>query len=465
MDRLSALDAEFLHLEDGVSHMHIAGMSIFDGTPPTEGELGALLAAKLDRIPRYRQVVRPVPLELGRPVWADDPAFDLSYHVRATALVEPTEEALCRLMGRLMSQELDRARPLWEVWVVHALPEGRWALISKVHHCMVDGVAGVGLLEALLDGEPDPSLPQPSFWEPGTQPNGAGLVVDAWAGLARDVVDRIGSLPNLTRHPCQTVRRGLADAAGFGRLARQTGLTPRSSVEGVIGSQRSWAHSSVAMSDVKQIRDAFGGTVNDVVLTAVAGGFRDLLLSRGEDVGAAQLRTLVPVSVRHDDAQALDNHVSGILYDLPVDVGDPAVRLHVVRVAMSHLKTSHMAEAGDVVASAADLLPPIVVGTVSRLLMRISRVHPQRSLDTVTTNVPGPQFPLYCLGRRMLEHRPFVPITHGIRAATAILSYDGTLSFGVTGDRASVPDVAVVAAGISATIDELTLRSTCCAAP
>jgi len=460
MDRLSSLDAEFLDLEDGVSHMHIAGMSVFDGAPPTEAEVRELLATALDRIPRYRQRVHLVPLGLGRPVWVDDPTFELGYHVRATALAEPTDRALCDLMGRLMAQELDRTRPLWEVWIVRGLPDDRWALVSKVHHCMVDGVAGVGLLEALLDTEPDTPRRPVTPWDPRPAPSGAQLVLDAWSGLAHDAVGRIGTIPGLLRNPCRAVRDGVDAATGLARLARQIVPTPATSIDGTIGSQRSWAHASSSLAEVKQIRSAFGGTVNDVVLTAVAGGYRDLLIANGDDVDAAALRTLIPVSVRLADDPALDNHVSGILYELPIRVADPVERLHVVRTATAHLKASHMAEAGEAIVSAADLLPPLLVGATSRALMRISRDHPQRSLDTVTTNVPGPQFPLYCLGRRMLEHRPFVPITHGFRTATAILSYDGTLSFGVTGDLRSEDDVAVIAAGITATIDELALRST-----
>jgi diacylglycerol O-acyltransferase len=464
MDRLSALDAEFLDLEDGVSHMHIAGMSVFEGSPPTEAEVGGLLAAALDRIPRYRQRVHPVPLGLGRPVWVDDPTFDLAYHVRATALAEPTDQALCHLMGRLMAQELDRTRPLWEVWVVHGLPDDRWALVSKVHHCMVDGVAGVGLLEVLLDTEPEAPRPLVAPWDPRPAPGGAALVLDAWGGLALDAGRRVGKIPGLLRHPCRAVRDGRDAAAGLARLASGIVPTPTTSIDGTIGAQRSWAHATSSLAEVKQIRRALGGTVNDVVLTAIAGGYRDLLIARGDDLDAQALRTLIPVSVRRPGDAAFDNHVSAILYELPIQVADPAVRLHVVRTAMTHLKESHMAEAGEAVTSAADLLPPLLVSAASRALMRISRDHPQRSLDTVTTNVPGPQFPLYCLGRRMLEHRPFVPITHGIRTATAILSYDGTLSFGVTGDRRAEADVATIAAGITATIDELALRSTFAAA-
>jgi WS/DGAT/MGAT family acyltransferase len=458
MERLSALDTEFLHLEDGISHMHIAGMSVFEGDPPTEEELCDLLESKLHLIPRYRQRVRSVPFELGRPVWVDDPHFNLAFHVRSTALVEPADDAaLCRLMGRLMSQELDRKRPLWEVWIVHGLPDERWALVTKVHHCMVDGIAGVGLLEALLDTESDVAPAEPKPWEPTPEPSNPALVLDAWAGALGDVGSWIGHLPAEVRDPLATVRSFGAMAQGLVRFGRGLAFSEPLSVDGTIGPYRTWAHSSVTLDDVRRIRKGLGGTVNDVVLAAATNGYRELLISRGDDVRSAVLRTLVPVSVRSDGADG--NHVSAIVYDLPISIEDPVVRLHAVRTQMSDLKASHMPEAGDVITSFANLLPPMVVGNATRLLMRYSQERPQRSIDTVTTNVPGPQFPLYCVGRRMVEHRPFVPITHGVRIGTAILSYDGLLSFGVTGDYDTAPDVDVVARGIVTGIEELLARS------
>jgi WS/DGAT/MGAT family acyltransferase len=457
MDRLTALDTEFLHLEDGIAHMHIAGMSVFDGSPPSEDEISRLMLSKLHHIPRYRQRVQPVPLELGRPVWVDDAHFDITYHVRATALVSPDDTALCGLMGRLMSQELDRNRPLWEAWIVHGLPDGRWALISKVHHCMVDGIAGVGLLEALLDVEPDPAPAEPAEWQPGDPPSPAALVLDAWRGLFGDLGHRAGRIPHDLRHPMETTRSLAATAEGLVRFGRELVYTPPVSIDGSIGPHRVWAHANASLDDVKLIGKAFGGTVNDVLLSAVTNGYRELLLARGDDVGRTVLRTLVPVSVRAADDGG--NRVSAILVDLPVGIGDPVVRLEAVRRRMVDRKASHMPESGESVSSFADLAPPMVVGNATRLLTRISRDHPQRALNTVTTNVPGPQFPLYCLGRRMLEHRPYVPLSHGVRVGTAMLSYDGTISFGVTGDRDGAPDVAVVAAGIVGAVEDMLDRA------
>ncbi len=457
MDRLSTLDAEFLHLEDGISHMHIAGVSVFEGPPPSEPDVRHLIASKLHLIPRYRQRVRFVPLELGRPIWVDDPHFNLGYHVRHTALPAPGSDAdLCLLMARLMSQPLDRNRPLWEAWVVENLPGGRWALISKVHHCMVDGISGVELLTVLLDPERERTLPTPPAWEPAPEPGWPAMVVDAWSGLAGDLGHLVGGLTRAVRDPVETLRGGEHVIEGLLSMGRNLTNTRPLSIEGSIGPHRTWAHSSSSLDDVRTIRKAFGGTINDVVLSAVTAGYRTLLLARGEDVVHARVRTLVPVSVRADDARgATDNRVSAILFELPVHLDDPIERLAAVENRMPELKHSGMPEAGVLVTSIGDLAPPLVVGAVTRVGVRVMHQLPQRSINTVTTNVPGPQFPLYCLGREMVEYRPYVPISHGVRVGTAILSYNGRLFYGVTGDFDTAPDVDVLATAIADGITEL----------
>jgi diacylglycerol O-acyltransferase len=457
MDRMHTLDAEFLHLEDGVGHLHIAGIAVFEGAAPSEQELCDLIESKLHLIPRYRQRVRTVPLELGRPVWVDDPHFHLRYHVRHTALPAPGDDAtLCRLMGRLMSQPLDPDRPLWETWLVEGLADDQWAIIFKVHHCMVDGISGVGLLTALLDIDPNASIAAPQRWTPEPEPTGASMVLGAWAGLVEDLVDRAQEIPGAVRHLDRTARAVVSTLEGFIGFGRNLRTTPPLSIEGSIGPHRSWAHSSVDLGDVKKIGATFGGTVNDVVLAAVTQGYRDLLVAHGEDPAEAVIRTLVPVSVRHGDGEGVpDNRVSALLLELPVDVADPVEQLTAVRERMSNLKASHMAEAGEWLTSTADLAPPIVIGQLSRLAVRAAGRLPQHSVNTVTTNVPGPQFPLFCLGRQMVGYRPFVPIFHGIRVATAILSYDGRIEFGVTGDYDTMPDVALLADGAVAAIENL----------
>ena len=457
VERLSALDAEFLHLEDGIVHMHIAGACVFADPPPSMQQIEALVASKLHLIPRYRQRVRPVPLELGRPVWVDDPQFDLAYHLRHTALPPPGDDgAFCRLMGRLMSHPLDRERPLWEIWLVEGLEGGRWALVFKIHHCMVDGIAGVDLLKVMLDLSPDAPTAEAEPWEPRSEPPGALKVLDAWRGLASNALAALGTIPGSVAHPATSVRSTFSTVEGAFRFLRELAPTHPVSIEGHIGPNRVWANSAASLADVKAIGATFGCTVNDVVMAAVTGGYRALLTERGDDPDQAVVRSLVPVSTRHDDGHGIpDNRVSALLLDLPVQVADPIERLEAVRREMGKLKSSHTSEAGEAVVSIGNLAPPMVVGPFSRFAIRAMHRFGQRSLNTVTTNVPGPQFPLYCLGHQMLDYLPFVPISHGLRVGTAILSYNGNIFFGITGDYRTMPDVGVLAAATASGIEEL----------
>ena len=461
MERLNALDAEFLHLEDGFVHMHIAGACIFDDPPPSMDDVEALVASKLHRIPRYRQRVRTVPFELGRPVWVDDTQFELRYHLRHVTLPAPGDDAaFCRLFGRIMSQPLDRDRPLWEVWLVEGLAGGHWAMVFKVHHCMVDGIAGVDLLTIMLDLKPEFTVGAPEPWEPRAEPPGVVKVLDAWAGLASSVLTTLRGLPGAVMDPVAAARATVGDLEGAARFVRRLAPTRPLTIEGAIGPHRSWAFASASLRDVKTIRSAFGGTVNDVVLAAVTAGYRELLLQRGDDPEHAVVRSLVPVSTRHEGEHGMgENRLSALLCELPVHLSDPVERLEALHQQMTRLKTSHMSEAAEVATSIGNLVPPMLAGPLSRLAIRSMHRFGQQSLNTVTTNVPGPQFPLYCLGHEMREYRPFVPISHGLRVGTAILSYNGSLCFGVTGDYDTVPDVGVLAAAVPTDIEELRRRA------
>lgn len=461
MERLSVLDAEFLHLEDERQPMHIAGLCIFEGPAPTQDEVRRLFLAKLAWIPRYRRRIRFLPLELGRPVWVDDPHFDLDYHVRRTALPAPGGDTeLCALMSRLMAQRLDRSRPLWEVWIVEGLEGGRWALVSKVHHAMVDGVAGVDLTAVLLDPRQDCPLPEPVPWSPAPEPSAIAKVLDAWRGLGHDARRIAGNAIAMARNPAAGLRDLRTSGAGLATFVGRLLNLRTGALQGNVGTHRSYARASVSLADVQTIRKALGGTVNDVVLAVLAAGYRALVEARTGHGETAPLRSLVPVSTRaHDERGQLDNRVSALLCDLPVNIADPVQRLHAVRAETERMKTSHMAEAGAQVVDLGSLAPPFVVGPITHLAMRIMHHVPQRVFATVTTNIPGPQIPLYCLGRRMLEWYPYVPIGQGLRVGTAILSYAGQLAFGITSDYDTVQDAGVLARGIVQGVAELLARA------
>ena len=447
-DRLSPLDALFLYTEDGTTHMHIGSCAIFEGPAPALAEISWLIESKLPLIARYRQTIRFVPAGLGHPVWVDDTAFDLGYHVRHSALPTPggTRE-LENLMGRLMSQELNRDRPLWEAWLIEGLTDDRWALISKVHHCMVDGVAGTDLMTVLLDVDRS-SMPQtPPSWRPAPAPSGARLAVEAVVQFASASSHHVANAWTAVLNPRRSLDRAATLFTGFRAFAEHM-LVPAKgvSVQGTIGPDRRWAAARGRLDDIASIRKAFGGSVNDVVLTAIAGAFRALLLDRGEPVAAdAVLHSLVPVSVRDSADHSANNQVSLIIAQLPIGIADPVERLAVVRDQMKMLKTSHEVDSAHAVVTAAELVPPAALAVAARTIMSALHTLPQRVINTVTTNVPGPQFPLYALGREMLEYLPYVPVSEGVRIGVAIMSYNGGVAFGVTGDYDTAPDVDAMA--------------------
>lgn len=460
MDRMSPLDAMFLHIEDGNTHMHIASCAIFEGPAPAYSDLVELFAGKLQFVPRYRQKVRFVPGGVGRPVWVDDPHFRLDYHVRHTALPSGTDEELRRLMGRLMSQQLDRNRPLWETWMVEGLAGGRWALVSKVHHCMVDGISGTDLMAVVLDSSREGSPRAVTEWKPAPEPSDTDLVRDAIA----ETMSSPNELARWGRSILRSPRRVAGDVNEVVRGALSLGdrLRPNVplSIEGTIGPHRSWAWARSSLDEVKAIRAAHGGTVNDVVLTAITKGFRELLLKHGDPIDGVVVRTLVPVSVRSSGDHTYNNQVSAMIAELPVGIDDPVERLHSIHAQMAGLKDSHQAVAGNVLVNLAGFAPPVLLAVGLRTAVGVMRRMPQRSVNTVTTNVPGPQIPLYACGREMLEYFPFVPVASGLRTGVAILSYNRKIGFGVTGDWDSVPDVGVLAEGIEEGMRELLAVST-----
>ena len=451
MEWMSPMDASFLHIEGPDNPMHIGGVSIFAGPAPPFDQLEAMVAGKLDAVPRYRQKVRSVPLGLGRPVWIEDPHFSLAYHLRHSALPAPgSEDVLRRTAARIFAQALDREKPLWEIWMIEGLSDNRWVLLSKVHHCMVDGVSATDLMTVMFDDAPTPAPARP--WTPVPEPSSAELVLRTVARQASTPAEQLRVLRATVRRPRATLgqvrdlARGMTSAAGL--------LAPmgRSSLTGPVGPHRTWSVARVALSDVKAVRAELGGTVNDVVLTLVSGGLRDLLQSRGEDIEGRSVRALVPVSVRRPGERGVyNNRVSAMIAELPVAIADPQARLQKVRAQMDGLKQSKQAVAGDVLASLSGFAPPMLLALGGRLAAR----SPSLGVQTGVTNVPGPQQPLQTLGHRLLESFPFVPLIGQVRISIAIFSYNGGLYFGVTGDFDSSNDIDVLTAGVQRAMAQL----------
>lgn len=456
MERLTPLSAAFLQAEDEdpTTTMAIASAAVFEGPPPTQDELVAHIAGRIPQVPQYRQRVRRVPLDLGPPVWQDDPSTDLSWHVRRTALPAPGGTAeLHRLIARIMSARMDRTRPLWEYWVVEGLAEGRWALVQKVHHCVVDGVSGTALYEVLFDPTPDPRPPVEDTWQPEDPASTLGLTARAVRDLAWRPVKGVGAAAaSLARSPQSMAGRVVETMRGTASLAGSIMPVASSSLTGPTGRQRRYTSAVVPLPHVRAIRRAHDVTINDVALAAITGGFRALLLSRGEALDPHAVRTLVPVSVRAPGEEGIpDNRVSLMLPFLPVDEADPVVRLREVRERIAEASEAGEAAAGGTLTEVSVYEPYLPLALGVRLAFRV----PQRQLVTVTTNVPGPRTPVFALGRRCVRILPYVPIADRLRIGVAIFSYCDELAFGITGDFDTMPDLAVFREGIVAAVEEL----------
>ena len=452
MERMSTLDAGFFFVEHENVPMHLGSLAVFEGPAPAHEDLVQMFAAKLPLVPRYRQVVRTTPLQVFRPMWVDDEHFEIGYHVRHAAVPAPGGATELRnLAARIFAQRLDRARPLWEEWLLEGLEGDRWAIISKVHHCMVDGVGGTDLMTVVFDTDPDTERPAAVEWEPEPGQSVASLVADG----VRDAVT--WPLRQLTAAPDLLRRLGTpGELLGFGRgltgSARRLAAPAASSLNGPIGPHRRWDWTTASLSEVKQIRRTHGGTVNDVLLAAITRAFRDLLEDRGELSDGLVVRSLVPVSVRgQDEGGAVTNRVSAVLANLPVGEPDPLRRLALVREQMDGIKRTYQAVSAEILTGMLGFAAPMWLALGSRAAFRV----PQPLVQTVTTNVPGPRFPLYILGRRMLAAYPYVPIGNRLRISVAIFSYLDSFSFGITADYNSVPDLDVLIGGIGRGLAEL----------
>jgi diacylglycerol O-acyltransferase len=459
VERLTPLAASFLEAEDvdQTASLAIGSFAIFEGPAPAFEDFLQTIRGRLPLIPRYRQRLHRMPFDLAAPAWVDDPDFDVRWHVRNTALPAPGgREEIERLLSRVMSRRMDRSRPLWEYWFCEGLADGRWALLSKIHHSMVDGVSGTDIYQLVLDPTPTPRLPEPDHWEPAPPPSQlsitAGAVLDLLSSpvrAGRAVVHALSSPGRLAQMTAASTQ-GLLNLVGAARPVHATSLT------GHLDGSRRYTWTEVSLSDIRTVRKAYDVTVNDVALAAVTGGFRRLLMSRGEEPDAHALRSLVPVSTRAPGEESIpDNRVSLMLPYLPVDIADPAQRLDAVHDRIRALKAGHEPEAGGSVTTLAQYGPFAPVSWGIRLGLRF----PQRQIATVTTNVPGPRQTLYALGREVQEMLPYVPIADRVRIGVAMFSYRDTLVFGLTGDYDTAPDLGVLARGITESLAELVDRA------
>ena len=430
-DRLTGLDASFLHLERDGAHMHVASTMIFDGPPPAYEEFRAHLESRLHLVPRFRQKLRFVPFDQGRPVWVDDPHLNLDYHVRHTALPSPgSEEQLRNFAARAFSQGLDRTKPLWELWLVVGLEKDRFAIVCKTHHCLVDGVSGVDITNVLFDASPDPEPADPGpAWVPRPEPNDAELLGSALVERATVPAEIMRGVRALVRGPRQALLTLLGAVEAAGEFAGKGLAAPDSPLNREIGSHRRFAWVRADLDDLKRIKDEHGGTVNDVVLAVVSGALGKHLRDLGHHTGDLELRAMVPVSVRPPEGHGqLGNQVSAMMAPLPVWCQEPVARLDIVREELKDLKSGGQAVGAQVLTDLSGFAPTTIMNQAARVMSR------QRFFNLVVTNVPGPQFPLYLLGRRMLDPFPMVPLAKNQALGVALLSYDGAINFGIVGD-------------------------------
>src|SRR4051794_5092736 len=481
-ERMSAVDVAFLHRERRTAPAHVGGLAAF--TPPPGGfdyeRLIRLLEERISLAPRYRQRVRMVPANLANPIWLDDPAFDITYHVRRSALPRPgTDEQLLEFCGRIQSRLLDRSRPLWEMYLVEGLSDGRVAIITKTHEAIVGEEGGIDLAQVLLDSAPEPRRTVGPIWMPEPEPTSLGLAYDALREMVRRPLNAGDPVRAVKRDLGQSVERvtsvfgGVVSAAGA--VVRRPNPSP---LHAELGEQRRLAIARTRFADYRAVRDAFGGSINDVVLAVVSGALRGWLLSRAEDLRpATTVRALVPVSVAEPSEperargagrrDAMADHpsrqrrapqpstapglVRPLLVDLPVGEPDPVLRLAQLRYAMASHKASGRAVGADRIAELSGFAPPTLHALGARAAAGLAR----RMFSLVVTNVPGPQLPLYAAGARMTEMFPILPLSPGQAMSIALSSYDGGMFYGLNGDRDAVPDLSTVAELIEESLAEL----------
>jgi WS/DGAT/MGAT family acyltransferase len=467
-NRLSSLDVSFLYLDETTTPMHVGGVAVFQ--PPTTGfdyeRLASLVQQRIMLVPRYRQKIRKVPGSLAKPMWVDDAEFDLSYHVRRSALPRPgSDEQLRELVGRLMSRRLDRSRPLWEIYLVEGLARGRIAIVTKTHHAIVDGVAAVDIAQVILDVTREPREAPADGWRPRPEPNAIELIIDAVSELVRRPSELVDSARLALLDSRTTLAKVVGTAGGLLAVARTAARpAPENPLNVEIGEHRRFGMARTDLNDYKLVRKAHGGTVNDVVLATVAGALRAWLLTRGEPVTTKTIvRAMVPVSVRaipapdepdvvpaDPDVQA-GNKVSSYLVDLPVGEPSPVMRLHQVSYSMRAHKEAGQSVGADALIHLSGFAPPTLHSLGAKAASGLSR----RLFNLIVTNVPGPQLPLYAAGAQMLEVYPVVPLARGQAVAIGATSYNGGVYYGLNADRDAMPDIDVLAGLLEESLAEL----------
>ncbi|WP_312858060.1 WS/DGAT/MGAT family O-acyltransferase [Pseudonocardia pini] len=459
-ERLTPLDASFLFMEERTTAMTLGGVMTFE--PGADGfavdEFVELIGSRLALVPRYRQKVREVPGRLGLPVWVDDPDFDLSFHVRRSALPAPgSDVALRELVGRLLSRQLDRSRPLWEIYVVEGFEGHRVAVVTKTHHAMVDGLGSMDIGAVLLDVTPEPRRVDDAEWQPAREPSGLELATTAVLEnllRPRSAVDALTRSARDVREVAATVKRsvgGLADAFRTANRGRSVWA-----LNAPIGAQRRFGMARTSLFEHRVIRrrhGAGGGSVNDVVLAVVTGALRRWLIARGEPIFPdSVVRAMVPVSVRGRNGSATSgNQISAVFVELPVGDPDPVRRLRSIAVQMEARKRFGRSAGTTAVVGLAGLATPAMHQMGARLSSRLS----SRLFNVVVTHVPGPPRPLYAMGARMRDVYPVVPLAHGQAVAVGVTSYDGTVCYGLNADRDALPDVDVLAEALNDSLAEL----------
>ncbi len=436
-------------MERAGAHMHVASTIVFEGPAPSHEQFRDHIGSRLHLVPRFRQKLRWVPLDQGRPVWVDDPHLNLEYHVRQTALPAPgSDEQLRNLAARIFSQQLDRSKPLWELWLVEGLADGRFAIIGKSHHALVDGVSGVDITTVLfdLDREPQGAPASAPRWLARPEPTDLQLFTDAWR-------ERLTSPAEIARGVRRALRGPRKVLGGVSATSKMIGAgisAPHTPFNVEIGPHRRFAMTQADLVELKRVKDAHGGTVNDVILSIVTGAIGNYLRARGHDTDELELRAMVPVSIRAEEEHgALGNRISAMMAPLPVWSEDPVERLRIVTERMGDLKGSGQAVGAEILTRITDFAPTTIASQAARLQPA------QRFFNLVITNVPGPQFPLYVLGRQMESIFPMVPLARRQALCVGIMSYNGQVNFGLVGDYDAMADLDSFALDLEAATGEI----------